>query len=385
MASIEVVDQTTIIYREQEADFKAEFVESNERVNPIDPLLFPNFAIISPFNEIVATGVGQEIASGLWNAHWSVPKDSQPGSWKIRWALKSDRERQYEYEQTFTIREKNDDISLRDDPAIFIFFPQVADRVTLLEDREVTDIDLSIRNLTNDNREVLHVSKSQMKSERIGARTLWYCDLPPFGIGSFMLLWSFFTSSFGPRDKVIKRLEIPPMLFWDLYPKLADYVDRIQKDSKNPFGYFEEDLMQYMHMGIMEFNRYHPATSFTLQNFPRGMGFESYLIECSALWAFKARQLGAGELGLSYSGQETTLEADRQQVYADQISAIQTNLDTHLVREKTNFIRHTYTPARLGMRLGLGASAVLGGGDLLGGITSPYLRGFSRARRRGSW
>jgi hypothetical protein len=33
--------------------------------------------------------------------------------------------------------------------------------------------------------------------------------------------------------------------------------------------------------------------------------------------------------------------------------------------------------------LGTGVSATLGGADLLGGVTSPWLRGFSRARRRG--
>lgn len=385
MASIEVVDQTTIVYRKQEADMQATFVENNERIVPIEPVNFPTYLIISPNREVIASGVGTELAQGTWNAHWTVPADAQPGSWTIRWNMVSNRERQYEFDQTFTVREVNDDISLRDDPSIFIFFPQVADRVTLLLDREVKDLDLSIRNLTNDNSEVLHIYKDQLQHERIGTRTMWFVDLPPFGIGSFMLLWSFYTNNYGPRDKVIKRLEIPPMLYWDMFPKLADYVDRIQKDSKNPFGYFEEDLLQYMHMGLGMFNRYHPFTSFTLQNFPRGIGFETFLIECSAFWAFRARQLGAGELVFNYSGQEATLEADRQQAYSDQLSAILDDLNTHLTKAKINFTRHTYSPARLGMRLGLGASAVMGGGDMLGGITSPYLRGFSRARRRGSW
>lgn len=385
MASIEVVDSTTIYYRKQEVDSQAVFVESNERINPLEPSSFPSFVVIDPNREIIAQGVASELAPGTWKAHWTVPTDAVPGSWMIKWNMVSDRERQYEFDQTFTVREENADISLRDDPATFIFFPQVADRVSLMLDNPPQGLDLSIRNLTNDNTEVLHINKDQIKSEPLGARLIYYVDLPPFGVGSFMLLWSYFNNSYGPRDKTIKRLEIPPMLFWDMYPKLIDYVDRIQKDSKNPFGYFEEDLLQYMHQGLWLFNRYHPYTSFTLQNFPRGIGFESFLLECSAFWAFKSRQLGAGELVMNYSGQETTLEVDRQQPYADQLSSIVDDLNTNLTKNKINFMRHSYVPARLGLRLGMGASATMGGGDLLGGITSPYLRGFSRARRRGSW
>lgn len=381
----ETVSQTQVVYRGQDVDSVARFMDGDEKVIPSDPTQYPTFMVTDTKNQIIANGVAIELGDGEWSAHWTVPMDADPGNWEIRWNMISNRERQFEQNNAFTVREVNDDISLIDDPQTFVFFPQDADRVTLLLDREVEDITLSIRNFTNDNHEVLRLQRAQIRHEPLGARTMWYCDLPGFGVGTFMLLWSYFTHSWGPRQKTIKRLEIPPILYWNLVSKLSDLVDRIQKSSKTPFGYFEEDLLQYMQQGVMEFNRYHPMTSFTLSNFPQGIGFESFLLDCSALWALRSRALGSGEINLNYSGQEATIEADRQSAYMDQINHIRENLNTHLVREKTNFMRHTYNPIRLGLRLGLGASSTLGGGSLLGGITSPYLRGFSRSRRKGSW
>lgn len=384
------------VYRGQAATFEATFLEKGQRVVPHDPDTFPSFAIYDPTGATVTTGIGTDLGAGKWRATWNVPTGAKAGDCKIIWVMVSNTQRTYTQTQRFTLREQNNSTEILEDPDSFVFWPQVGDRVTLLTEQPKYNMTLQMVMANGgsglpigtwtEQTTLLDGTSPDIKSETIGSQTLYWVDLPGYGLGEWLLMWSYRDYPNGPTQRKVKHLYVPSTLFWELHPAVADVLDRIQKNAKaTPFGYYEDDLLKYMQMGFKMLNRFKPLTNWDVNDPTYPRAFDHFLIEASAFWACKSREIGSGELQFNYSGQEVTLDVDRSSVYATQTQAFADDINNYFKAEKINWYRSSYAPARLGLRLGMGVSAVLGGGDLLGGITSPYLRGFSRARRKGSW
>lgn len=385
-----------VLYRGDFVYFTANFMESGNPVVPSDGTAFPSFAIYDPTGATIATGVGTDVGAGDWRASWNVQLGAKTGDGKIIWTMLSTTGRVFSYTERFTIREQNNQIDIEDDPGSFIFWPNMGDRVSFLADGPVQNMTMTMLVANGgagipmatytEQTQLLSPGNPDIKSEGIGSKVMYYIDLPGYGMGEWLLLWSWKNSATGPTMRKVKQLYVPGTLFWELHPSLADVMDRVQKNAKaTPFGYFEEDLYLYLKMGFGVLNRFKPMTQWSINDPTYPRAYDHYLIEAAAFWAFKSREVGAGELAFNYSGQEVTLDVDRSSIYAQQCQAFLDDINNFFKPDKVNWYRHTYTPVRLGIRLGLGASAVLGGGDMLGGMTSPYIRGFSRARRKGSW
>lgn len=382
------------VYRGQTVNFQASFVLAGRKVIPLDASMYPSFSIHDPTGAAIITGVGTDMGNGLWQATWTIPPAAKTGDCKIVWTMVSNTQRTSQATQRFTLKEQNNAQDIVMDPSEFIFWPSVGDQVSILTDGPKVNMQLAIMatntNLTlatyNETTTLIDGITPDIKTEQIGTQVLYFANLNGYAPGEWFLIWTYQDSAGGPRKRVIKHLYVPWTMFWELHPALADLLDRVQKNANaTPFGYYEEDYYRAMKMGFMTLNRFKPLTQWNMSDptFPRSM--DHYLLEASAFWAMKAREIGAGELQFNYSGQEVTLDVDRSSIYATQAQAFADDINNQFKLDKVNWYRHTYTPVRLGLRLGLGVSAVLGGGDLLGGVTSPYLRGFSRARRKGSW
>lgn len=377
-----------LLFRDQSYDFDTTFVDGSEPCVPADPAMYPAFVLLAPNGTIVASGVGQDRSAGAWRAHWVVPADADTGEWRLVWTMYTTRMRTYQQELRFTVREANEPLELQQDvPAFVAMEGQPGERVSLLLDIEhPLELSMSIHETRASgaySHELLNYSDGQLSHERTGVKTLWWTELPALASGEWMLFWTFKRSISGPTERVIKELFVPPLIFWELYNSLDSFLDRIQKDQHQPFGYYEDDMYRYMKRGLMLLNQTNPVTTWQLYTLPRNWGLEDWLIRAAGYWAFADRAITAGEMQFNLGAQDITLDVERQQFYQQQAQDLFNNIMQYAGKSKREVLRHLRSPARNGLRLGTGVSATLGGADLLGGITSPWLRGFSRARRRG--
>jgi hypothetical protein len=382
------LNNQVLLFRGQGYDFDTTFVDGTEVCAPADPSLYPTFVILAPNGGIATSGVGSDRGGGNWRAHWMVPADADVGEWRVVWTMFSTRQRTYQHELRFTVREANEPLELQQDIPAFVAMEGAAgERVSLLTDLEhPLDLQLSIQETRATraySHELLRFPASRMEHERVGVKTLWWTELPAMASGEWLLFWTFRRSPAGPTERVVKELFVPPIIFWELYSALDSFFDRIQKDRHQPFGYYEDDLYRYLKRGMALLNQVNPVTTWQLYTLPRNWGLEDWLIRAAGYWAFEDRTITAGEMQFNLGAQDITLDVERQQFYQQQAQDMFNNIMQYAGKSKREVLRHLRSPARNGLRLGTGVSSTLGGADLLGGVTSPWLRGFSRARRRG--
>jgi len=380
--------QAQLLFRNQEYNFDTIFTDGNEVVIPADPTLYPTFVLLTPSGSVATSGIGTNLGNGKWRARWVVPADADTGEWRIQWTMYSTRQRTYQHELRFTVREQNEPLELLVDiPAFVVMEGTQGERVSLLTDIEYPiDLKLAVHEsnaCTAYSHELIRYDVGRMQHESVGVKTLWWAELPAFAAGEWMLFWSFRRSPAGPTERIVKELFVPPAIFWELYQSLDSFLDRIQKDQHQPFGYYEDDMYRYLKRGMQLLNQLNPVTTWQLYTLPRGWGLEDWLIRAAGYWAFQDRTIVGGEMQFNLGAQDITLDVERQQFYQQQAQDLWNQLTQFAGKSKREVLRHLRSPARLGLRLRTGVSATLGGADLLGGVTSPWLRGFSRARRRG--
>ena len=299
--------EKTLLFRGQSYDFDTVFLDGDEPCIPADPTMYPTFVLLDTKGAITTSGVGTDQGHGNWRAHWTVPADAGTGEWRIVWTMFTTRQRTYQQTLRFTVREQNEPLELQADvPAFVSMEGEPGERVSLLTDLEFPlDLELSLQETRSTHaysHELLRFRADRMNHERVGAKTLWWTELPAMSSGEWLLFWTFRRSPAGPNERVIKELFVPPIIFWELYPALDSFLDRIQKDRSQPMSYFEDDMYRYLKRGLSLLNSCNPVTMWQLYTLPRNWGLEDWLTRAAGYWAFADRAIAAGEMQFCVTG-----------------------------------------------------------------------------------
>lgn len=140
------------------------------------------------------------------------------------------------------------------------------------------------------------------------------------------------------------------------------------------------DYLHYLYEGIKILNAKDEATFWTLMDLP--LSLQSYLFAASAWTALNARYLAEGQTSFEFQGQNTSLNFNRNEVFATKMQEMQSYLDSGLGPAKKSAINRqgkgTPPPGSTGQGKNLANIGILRvGGSLL---TNSRSRASSRRR-----
>ncbi len=315
-----------------EADFFDDAPANTIAAVPVNPTTDPKYTIVSPSGAEVANGVGVPgAAPGRWNATWSVPPDAelstQNGKWQIYWRMETASNRQLEKELSFDVIELRTPETLEDLRATsYMVYQGKQTRIVLRLPKEATELTValippsSIDSPCPEATAVFTASKVDATVNMVEEQNMfsYWADTGALTMpGQYQVLWNYRHTVTSPEETVVQNVFVAPPVFWNLSASLKKLIDAVQKKQGTIQAITDDDAYEYITQGIGIMNGVNPATNWTMTNFPYSSSTVRFIIEAAALWAMNARQLMAGELAFSFSGQQVTLDLDQTGVYGD--------------------------------------------------------------------
>lgn len=317
---------------------------------PIAADAYPSVSVVAPDQTILATGVALHLGDGRYRFQWYVPVDADLSSpdrpWRIEWLMVVTQNRQINRQAAFEITD-----TIEGDPTerAYTYITMLGSPERLIA-RFYTEQEEIQVDVTDYRGTVLEsYAKVDLTVRHEKGTVAYYVDTSNAeGSGVFNVVWRSRQTAVSPQQITVQQLRVPELTFWTFQPSLRMFLDKIQKKVGMVQAYSDSDLYEYTLRGMGMVNQYNPVTTWSLNGFPPGMGFEEFMLLAACWWGLNAQYLSEGELAFSFSGQSVTLDVDRTGTYESAMSRIKEHLDTFLPKAKSTWLRRSSTGVSAG-------------------------------------
>ena len=289
---------------------------------------YPTFKIEVPDGSTFLEGTGVEITgSPGWFLYQTTIPTSAPDSttnseWSITWSYLTTA-RQFYFSVVGPDLVK-DETYQRELTKLAIVGSEYNARLIVPE--SPTD---AIAEFYNSSSIVLDGLNVDIEDHRLGTQLSTEIPIAYVIVGEYTLVWQ------TDLQNYFQRILVASPLYLNYIQKVKFIIDRILKSLDEPQAYTEADIFSGINGGLDVVNSWHPATEYTMGNYPSKL--KPFLPVASAWYLLNSQFMLESDLAFSYSGQTVTLDYDRTGQISEQIGRMWDFMTEHLTKAKRSF------------------------------------------------
>lgn len=355
---------------------------------------WPSFSIFDVTNNIVSTGVGQQLSPGNYQCLWNIPADATLSNddrrYRIEWYFKDENGAQFSFSQEIDVVDT--EIPASENPEQ-VYYTLKNKKYRLRFKTKVRPHELTLEMFKGTNEEnpilkdlTLSGNDIQGPIENEIWKT-WYYDIEEGILDTacnYTVIWGVQEYEISDFSYETQTIHVLPASLMQFIRPLRMLIDKLQKKLNKIQAYQDSDCIEYLYRGLEMVNLIPPATYYSVQQLPQQLQV-AWMI-ASGWYALTAQNLLEVELSYNFGGQSDTFEYDHASGIADVLGRFREYLDGPVANAKTQLFRTSHRIGAVGTRFqsyrrGYGQNLVFplkGGGGLTGGPTlGNYIAFFS--------
>lgn len=317
-----------VVYVGQNCDISAVFMENGLPIQPIDPVLFPNYAVFDTDGDLVSFGIGTlNTVSNSYEANFTVPLSANISTkdqkWVIEWELVDTNQKSYKYREFFdvvypTFNEEN----LKEQKKVTL--ASLPLNLHMPIPVQATGISFNLYDMSES--QVLTVTPVQ---EGIYNDFYVYRITIPSGAttagNTYSALWRFTLN--GIEKAYYTTVDSMDLTTMKLISDLRLFMDKVLKPTDLYLGYRDSDLRFFLEQGKELLNGMVQWTTWDYSFYYTTPGFKLGLIYAAAWFGLNVQFLAEGDSVFDYGGQAVTLSVDRTGYISEEIGRLWEWLD----------------------------------------------------------
>jgi len=289
-----------LLYTGQTSTVSASFLDNGIPITPLDPILYPNYAVFDTEGDVVSFGVGTlNVVSNIYEATITIPTSAKTSTpthkWAIEWELLDINSKAYKLREFFDVAYPNfKELELKEQKKVTL--ANVPLILHLPIPSQATSISFGVYDLNNN--QVLSIIPLQ--EGVYNDYYLYKATVPANSLthATYSALWKFKLE--GGEEVYYTTIDVIELSAMKIVSDLRLFIDKSLKEIDLSMGYRDSDLNSFIEMGRGLLNSIVQYTTWPLSFYATTPGFQMPLVYAAAWHGLQSQFMCAGDNVFDY-------------------------------------------------------------------------------------